>query len=387
MKFKPSLILVVLMLFLTGVCNANEDLQSIIEEQLDMLDLDSILEQVREKAPEVAKHLSSTSLVDYLHVSDTSGGIDVIGFLRALVTFAFREIIAGASLLGQLIILAVLCGVLEHFYEALAPDRKHNIAYAVCILALITLAVNSLLIAVNTGRGAIEDMASFMIAVMPPMLALLSSAGGLASTAVFSPLMLGLTLVTTTIMKSLVFPLVLFSTALGIAGSISDKVQVNRLRDFVRHITNIVIGFSSTLFLGVVSIYGITLPVSDGLSFRFAKFFAGNFVPVVGNLVQETLHLVAGGSILIRNALGMVGMLAVCGMCMFPAVKIMSMSLIYRAASAVVQPVSGSRLSDVLSMIAGSLASMFAAVAVVGLMFFLALLILIGLGNMTVMVR
>lgn len=388
MRFKLSLMLVVFTLFLTGVCNANQDLQDIINEQLDALNLDSILEQLAQKSPGVDEYLRGTSLKDYLFTGEgTPSGIDVIGFAKALLTFAFREIAIGSRLLGQLIVLAVFCGVLEHLYEALAPEKKHSEAYAICILALITLAVNSLSIAATTGKEAIDDMSSFMLALMPPMLALLSAAGGLTSTAVFSPIMLGLTSVTATIMKSLVFPLVLFSTALGIAGSISDKVQVSRFTDFVRYVTKLVIGFTSTLFLGVVSVYGITLPVSDGLNLRFAKFFAGNLVPVVGNLVQETLHLVAGGSILIRNALGMVGMVAVCGICMFPAIKIMSMVLIYRAASALVQPVSGSRLSDVLSMIAGSLTSMFAAVAVVGLAFFLGLLILIGIGNMTVMVR
>jgi stage III sporulation protein AE len=229
-----------------------------------------------------------------------------------------------------------------------------------------------------TGKKAIDDMTSFMLSLMPPMLTLLSAAGGLASTAVFSPIMLALITVTATIMKSLVFPLVLFSSALGMIGNMSDRVQVNRFTDFVGFLIKIVIGFTSTLFLGVTGIYGITLPISDGLGIRFARFFAGNLVPVVGNLMQETLHLVAGGSLLIRNALGMVGMVAVCGICIFPAIKIMSMALIYRVASALVQPVSGSRLSDVLNIV---------AVAVVGLAFFLGLLIMIGIGNMTIMVR
>jgi stage III sporulation protein AE len=388
MRLKTGFMLMMIILVFANVCNAGQNPDNILDEQINALNLDSILEELSERSPETSKYLESTSLKDYLFVNNAEPGvIDITGFLKGLLAFAFRELVIGGKLLGQLIVLAVFFGVLEHFYEALAPGKKGNFAYAVCLLALIAIAADSLSTAMITGKKAIDDMTSFMLSLMPPMLTLLSAAGGLASTAVFSPIMLALITVTATIMKSLVFPLVLFSSALGMIGNMSDRVQVNRFTDFVGFLIKIVIGFTSTLFLGVTGIYGITLPISDGLGIRFARFFAGNLVPVVGNLMQETLHLVAGGSLLIRNALGMVGMVAVCGICIFPAIKIMSMALIYRVASALVQPVSGSRLSDVLNIVASSLTNMFAAVAVVGLAFFLGLLIMIGIGNMTIMVR
>ena len=70
-----------------------------------------------------------------------------------------------------------------------------------------------------------------------------------------------------------------------------------------------------------------------------------------------------------------------------PMLKIISLAFIYKLAGALVQPVAEGQVVDCLNEMGSSLILVFAAVGVVGLLFFFSITILIGVGNMTVMLR
>ena len=59
----------------------------------------------------------------------------------------------------------------------------------------------------------------------------------------------------------------------------------------------------------------------------------------------------------------------------------------YRLAAALLQPLGAQELSESLHLLGNYLLLVFAAVAAVGLMFFIALTIIVGLSNVVVMLR
>ncbi|MFP3440850.1 hypothetical protein R0K18_24260, partial [Pantoea sp. SIMBA_133] len=61
--------------------------------------------------------------------------------------------------------------------------------------------------------------------------------------------------------------------------------------------------------------------------------------------------------------------------------------LIYNIAAAVIQPLGGGPIIQSLNVISKSILFIFAALAIVSLMFFLAVTIIIASGNITLMVR
>jgi len=74
-------------------------------------------------------------------------------------------------------------------------------------------------------------------------------------------------------------------------------------------------------------------------------------------------------------------------LCAYPALKILVVAFIYRLAAAFAQPLGQDRLAESLQEIGKTVMVIFATVAVVGLMFFFCLTILIGLGNLTAVMR
>jgi stage III sporulation protein AE len=145
--------------------------------------------------------------------------------------------------------------------------------------------------------------------------------------------------------------------------------------------------FLVTVFLGLITLQGVTVATADGLGMQTAKFLTGNLIPIVGGVVSDSLELAAGCSLLIKNALGAFAALGAVLLCAHPALKILVVALIYRLAAVFVQPLGQDQLAESLQEIGKTVTVIFATVTVVGMMFFFCLTILVGLGNLTAAMR
>src|SRR5690606_42087626 len=92
----------------------------------------------------------------------------------------------------------------------------------------------------------------------------------------------------------------------GVGGAVHGVAEfpLSRLSGLLPHGALTVLGLGFTVFLGVMVIRGAIAPVADGVALRAAKFLAGTFIPVVGGMMADAVEVVVGGSLLVKNALG-----------------------------------------------------------------------------------
>lgn len=314
-------------------------------------------------------------------------GFDLKGALLGFVHYFFYEIVQNVKLLGMIAILAVFCVLLQHMQTAFEQNTVSKVAYAVAYLVLIILAINSFAVALDTAKATISQMVHFMLALIPLVLTMLGAMGNFTSVAVFHPLIVFLVHFIGTVVYTVIFPLLFFSAVLGIVSSYAEQYPLTNLAKLLRNVSIGALGVFLTVFLGVVSVQGMTTAVTDGMTIRTAKYLTGNFVPVVGGMFAEAADTVIGASLLVKNAVGMSGVIILLFICAFPALKILALALIYNFTGAVMQPLGDSPIIGCLETIGKGLITIFAAMATVGLMFFIALTIIIVAGNVSVMLR
>ena len=237
------------------------------------------------------------------------------------------------------------------------------------------------------GREAIKQMVVFMQLLLPSLITLLAAMGGLTSSALFQPLILGALSAISSIIKDMILPLVFISAIIGIISKISPRVQISRLASLIRQAATAIIGISLTVFIGIMSIQGITAAKVDGVTLRTAKFAVDKFIPIVGGFLSDAVDTVIGCSMLLKNAIGVVGLIALFIICIIPIIKIIALIIVYKIASVLIEPIADSRIVECLDEISKSLTLIFASVASVAIMFFIAITIIISAGNMTVMLR
>ncbi|MHB1419264.1 MAG: stage III sporulation protein AE [Bacillota bacterium] len=359
-----------------------------VDEQLKNLnlkELESFISQVDAEVGDYLPDLSVTKIIADLRSGKTD--LSLKSLLEGILKYLFRELLANSSLLGKLVILAVVCAVLQNLQGAFDRSGTGKMAYAVAYLVLVIIALGSFTLAINTGRNAITNMVDFVQALLPVLLTLMAAVGGFSSVAILHPIVVASVSILSTLIRNGVFPLIYFGAVLGLVSQFSDRFQVSRLAGLMKQISMGLLGLFITIFIGVLSIQGVAGSVADGVTLRTAKFLAGTFVPVVGGMFSDALEAIVGTSLLLKNAVSLVGVIVIFALTIFPALKILSTVLVFKLASALVQPFGDNQISDALETMGNSLLLVFGAVAAVGLMFFIAISIIVGLGNMTVMLR
>ncbi|GAB6005327.1 stage III sporulation protein AE [Geobacillus vulcani] len=308
-------------------------------------------------------------------------------WLKALARYLFYELQVNGKLLGTLILLAVFSTVLQSLQNAFAQQEVSKIAQAVVYMVLLLIALNSFRLAADYALEAVRTMSHFIIALVPLLLALLATSGGVASAAFFHPIILFVMNTTGTVVEYVTLPLLLLAALLSVVSTLSDRYKATQLADLLNKASLGLLGLILTVFLGVMSVRGATAAVADGVALRAAKFVTGNFIPVVGKLFTDAADTVVAASMLLKNTVGLVGTAILLMIAIFPAVKIFAIVIVYKLSAALLQPLGGGPVLSCLNIIGKSIAYVLAALLIVSLMFFLSLTVMVMAGNITMMVR
>ncbi|MBS4215718.1 MULTISPECIES: stage III sporulation protein AE [Neobacillus] len=361
--------------------------QELVDSQLESLDLTELKqfwEDISNKYGGFLPESQKGSLYDFIkgekEFSLKQWGL---GFLK----FLFHEFLANGKLLGSLIMLSIFSMFLQSMQNAFEKSNISKVAYSIVYMVLVIIALNSFHIAISYTNEAIGTMISFVLALIPLLLALMAASGGLVSAAFFHPVILFLMNMSGLLMQYVILPLLFLAALLSIVSTMSDQYKVTQLAALLRNWSIGLMGLFFTVFLGVISVQGASTAVTDGITIRTAKFITGNFIPVIGRMFTDATDTVVSASVLLKNSVGIAGVAILLIIVAFPAFKILMISFIYKFAAAILQPLGGGPIITCLDIISKSVIYVFAALGIVSLMFFLSITVIIAAGNLTMMMR
>ena len=385
MMSKAITILVCLMMFVSIECKAAaSDHIPIVQDELSALPLNQVQDYLGRLDQDIKDLLPQWNPEQW---AEKGLGFRFSQCMQGLIRIAAKEVFLNLRLLVQIMVLAAISSLLHRLQTAWISDNVTDLAFGLTYLVMAGLAVGSFVTTLSLARETLESVSIFLYALLPTIFSLLVAAGGLTTVTVLHPLLLaGVGLVVQAV-RDYLLPLAYLSGVIGLVGHLAEGFSLSRLSSLLRQVVIGGLGLLMSVFLGIISIQGITTAVADGVSLRTAKYLTGTFVPVVGGALADSMELAAGCSLLLKNTLGTFGALVILFICLVPMIKIYVISLIYRLASALAQPLGNERLSLALQEIANTFVMVFGAVAIVGLMFFISLTILVGVGNISTMLR
>ncbi|WP_071395719.1 stage III sporulation protein AE [Bacillus tuaregi] len=362
-------------------------IQDLVDSQLESLDLDELKafwEDIMDEYGGFLPESQKGSLYDFVKGEREFSFKE---WFSGAMKYAFHEFIANGKLLGTLVMLTVFSMFLQSLQNAFESGTISKVAYAVIFMVLVIIALNSFHVAVTYALDAIRTMTSFIMALIPLLLALIAASGGLVSAAFFHPIILFLMNMSGVFIQYIVLPLLFLATLLSVVSALSDQYKVTQLANLLRNASIALLGLFFTIFLGVISVQGASAAITDGITIRTAKFITGNFIPVIGRMFTDATDTVLSASVLLKNTVGIAGVAILLIIVAFPALKILIVALIYQFAAAILQPLGGGPIIKCLDIIGKSIIYVFAALSIVSLMFFLSITVIVAAGNLTIMVR
>lgn len=307
--------------------------------------------------------------------------------LRSLAGRLLGALSGSAWHLVRLLAPAIFCGVLERMRGAFSASALGEAISAGCFLWLAGCMAQDIASYMRLCRDSVIRMADLMQALFPQLLTLLAAVGATAGAAFFQPTVVAACGTMTTLVRSVTLPLCLSAGVITILRHLSPRISIAQLGKLLRSLAGWTLGVGFTVFISVSALQSLGVAAADGVTLRTAKYAVDNFVPVVGGMFADTMDTLVGASLLIKNALGLTGLLLLLSVLAGPMLQTLAGAMLYRAAAALLEPVADRRVSACMEEFADVLMLLMVVQLSVGAMFLLLVAQLLVVGNLTVMLR
>lgn len=318
------------------------------------------------------------------YMENGKGNIGLKELALMAVNILFKEVKVVLKLVISVVCIAILCSLLKNLEDAFKNEGISNIAFYACYSILIIILSKSFLISIDVAINVIQSISEFMNALLPILVGMIALAGGFVQAATMDPIVLGSVIIIPKIYEFIIIPLILISFVLKFANNLSTEHKIDNLCKLVSQSVLWLQGIIITVFIAMLTIRGITADTMDAVALKTTKFAVDNFIPIVGKAFSDAITSVAGYSLIIKNAITGVGLIVVILIVLYPIIKLVLMSFIYKISASLVEPISDKRITSALSMIGDSLTLLTSCVISVSFMFFILLGIMASAGKFIV---
>ncbi len=318
------------------------------------------------------------------YIKNGEGNVSFSLILKSVVSLIFKEVKTVLKLSLSIIVIAILCSLLKNIQDALSSDSISNIAFYACYLVLILILSKSFLVSISIAKDVIYGISAFMNGILPILVSIIALSGGVTEVATLDPIILVAVLIIPKIYVNIIIPLILISFVLEFANNLSEEHKINNLCKTIKQITLWLQGGIITIFIATLTIRGITSSTIDAVALKTTKFAVDNFIPIVGKAFSDAISSVVGYSLIIKNAISSIGLLILVLIILYPIIKIVLISFIYKISAALTEPISDKRITSSIEGAGNAMVLLLSCILSVSLMFFVLFAIIASAGKFIV---
>ena len=281
------------------------------------------------------------TLGDYF--SDFNSVFDVI------FSFLFSEIKNVLPVIFLIVAVSVISGLLNLIKASSSGDGVGSVIYFVCYAVIVLLISTIIKNVVDVTSSTLQTMSGQMEIIFPILLTLLTSIGSVASVGIYKPLVSVLIQGVSFLFSNFLFPIFIISFVLLVVGNLSTTIKLNKASEFLSSVFKWVVGFVFTMFGAFLTIQGISVARYDGISIKATKFAVKSYIPLIGGYLSDGLDLILCSSVIIKNAIGLVGLVLILLTIISPIIKIVVLKFGLQLVSAILEPIGNSGVSNFTS--------------------------------------
>ncbi|MBD9158250.1 MAG: hypothetical protein EGQ16_00120 [Clostridiales bacterium] len=283
-----------------------------------------------------------------------------------------KEVKNNIKALGSILVIILISAILKAIGDGLENDGIAKMVYYVQYILIVTIIMSNFTEIIKLVQVTTNNLVAFMQILVPLLITLITYAGSVTTSTVLEPIILFLINFVCNLIQTLVIPLVLVFTSLVIISKISDQIQVDKLAKFLKSGIVWFLGIVLTIFVGVISLEGTLSSSVDGITAKTTKAVVSSAVPVVGKILGDAVDTVLGCGVILKNAVGVIGIIVIIGICIAPIIKLTILMMSYKLIAVVTQTIADSKISSLLEEI-GDVFKIF-----LGILFTVSFMLIIG---------
>ena len=341
----------------SNIVTDNENANITLGEQQQEFGIEEFLEESKEFTGEFFQDIDLNSMLE----DAIKGEIDNSSIFTKILGIIEKEFLSILNSIAGILVIIIIHSILKSISESLENDNISKLIYYVQYILIVTIIMINFSDIIKIVEETTNNLVGFMNLLVPLLITLMIYTGNIATSTVLQPILLFLINFVGNIIQTIILPLVLVFTALIIISNISDKIQINKLAKFLKSSIVWFLGIILTVFVGIVSLEGTLSSSVDGITAKTTKTIVSSAIPVVGKILGDAVDTVLGCGIILKNAVGFVGVIVIIGICIIPILKLTILTIAYKIVSAVTEPIADSKISGLLEQI-GEIFKIFLAI-------------------------
>lgn len=382
MKKIITIFAILICIFSTSISKADTE-DDVINSQMDSFNISNFIDEANKYSNNILKDIDIQELLN----NAIKGEVNTNQLLKNIFPLLGTEIKEALKVMGSILIIVLIHSVLKSISDNLNNKSVAQITYYVQYILIATVIMTNFSSIITLSKEAVGNMISFIQLLFPLLMTLMLASGSVVSVNLVQPIILFIINLISNIFQSIIIPIILVGTALAIVSKISDRIQIDKLSKFLKSSSVWVIGILLTIFVGVLSIEGTLGSSVDGITAKTAKAAVSSFIPVVGKVLGDAVDTVIGCSAILKNAIGIVGVIVVIAICITPILKLAIITIIYHLTAALCEPIADSKIVSLITQMADTFKILLAILCSISVMLIIGITLVINISNTGLMYR
>ena len=380
MKKIVLIFILILMIPVKVQAETEEEIMSSIEEKFN---IGSFISQAEEYTGDF---LDNTNLSDILNEA-MQGKINNQTIYKKIIKILGKEVSSNIKILISILIIVVIHGILKSITDILENSNVSQIIYFVQYILIVTLIMSNFTEIIKLIKETASNLVGFINVLIPLLLTLMVYTGSITTSTVLEPILLFVSNFIGNIIANILIPVVLIIVVFSVISKITERIQIERISKFLKSSVVWFLGIFLTIFVGIVSLEGTLSSSVDGITAKTAKAAVSSLIPVVGKVLGDVVDSVLGCGIILKNAVGAVGVIVIIGICIVPVIKVAVLSIMYSLASAIVEPVADTKIVKLLEEMSGVFKLLLAILCSLSVILIIGVTMVVKISNSGMMYR
>ena len=354
-----------------------------LESQEKTFGISSFIQNSKQYTGEFFEDIDISDILN----SAIKGEIDNSNIYKKILSKLGNEVQNGVKSLACILAIIIIHSILKSISESLENDNISKLIYYVQYIAIITVIMSNFSDIITLVKDTTTNLIGFMNTLIPVLISLMLYTGSITTTSILEPIILFMINFIGNLIQNILMPIILIITSISIISKISDRVQIDKISKFLKSSTIWFLGIVLTIFVGVVSLEGTLASSVDGITAKTAKAIVSSAVPIVGKILGDVVDSVLGCGLILKNAVGFVGVIVIIGICIMPILKLTVLTFSYKLVASISEVIADSKIVKLLDEIGDIFKILLAILVTVTFMVIIGTTLLVKMSNTGMMFR
>lgn len=354
-----------------------------IDEQQETFGITDFIEKSQEYT---GKFFEDIDLKEILN-NAIKGEIDNSTIYKRILNLFGNEIKGTLKTFVSILGIILIHSILKSVSENLKNENISKLIYYVQYILIVTIIMTNISEIVKMVQDTTTNLTGFMNMLVPLLITLMLYTGSITTSGILEPIILFMINFLSNLIQNVIIPIVLILTSLCALSKISEQIEIEKLTKYLKSGIVWTLGILLTIFVGVISLEGTMSSSVDGITAKTTKAVVSSAIPVVGKILGDAVDTVLGCGIVLKNAIGFVGIIIIIGICIMPIIKLTVITMFYKILAGICEPIADKNIIQLLEQMGDIFKIFLAILSAMSVMIIVGTTLVIKMSNSGMMYR